>query len=238
MKIEYKIINKEKGILRVTTTDERWYMNKDGTFKPSVTWICSYYPKGIGFMKWLAQHGWSEAEAIKADRGTSGSKIHAGVSLLLSGQTIRHDAKIMNQDTGKEEELTTEEYGGIMSFRDWFAENKPETIAFDENVFTADYAGTLDYRCRINGEKWIIDFKSSQDIWPSHEIQVSAYKHTGYEDHKTAILQLGYRRNKKKFKFTEIPDKYELFLAAKQIWENETAGVQPLQKDFPLELSL
>ena len=54
-----------------------------------------------------------------------------------------------------------------------------------------------------------------------------------------AILQLGYRRNKDHYKFTEIENKFDLFLAAKQIWLNETKGkVKPFQRDYPLSISL
>ena len=50
---------------------------------------------------------------------------------------------------------------------------------------------------------------------------------------------MGYRLNKKqKFKFTEVPDKFRLFLAAREIWKNETAGIAPLQREYPLSLAL
>ena len=55
---------------------------------------------------------------------------------------------------------------------------------------------------------------------------------------KLAILQLGYRRNKAGWKFTEVEDKFDLFLAARQIWHNESSGDKVSQKDFPLMLSL
>lgn len=54
-----------------------------------------------------------------------------------------------------------------------------------------------------------------------------------------AILQLGYKKNKhKKWKFTPIKDQFNLFLAVRKIWARETAGIQPLQRDYPLSLSL
>ena len=37
---------------------------------------------------------------------------------------------------------------------------------------------------------------------------------------------------------TEIKDKFDLFLASKKIWAEETAGAAPLQRDYPLVLSL
>ena len=65
------IDTKTKGIVQITTVDERWYLKKD-KFVPSSTWIANYYPKGIGFNKWLASKGWDRAEALKQEAGEKG----------------------------------------------------------------------------------------------------------------------------------------------------------------------
>ena len=99
----------------------------------------------------------------------------------------------------------------------------------------------VDLKCRIKGKLWLIDFKTSADIWPAHELQVSAYKHADVNRRtlKIGILQVGYRRNKtKKWKFTEVKDQWPLFLAARKIWGKETEGQKPLQREYPLSLSL
>ena len=99
--------------------------------------------------------------------------------------------------------------------------------------------------------------KTSQKIFPPSEIQVSAYKHFLVEDTPEifvpdmeepitltkdniipAILQVGYKHNKRGYKFTPIEDKFKLFKHAQAIWKNETEGVVPLQKDYPFELKL
>ena len=62
MKIERRTVDAERGIVQITTSDSRWYLvqkkDEPERYIPSVTWICSYYPTGIGFMKWLAEKGW------------------------------------------------------------------------------------------------------------------------------------------------------------------------------------
>ena len=55
---------------------------------------------------------------------------------------------------------------------------------------------------------------------------------------KLAILQVGYFLNKKRFKFTEIEDEFDLFLTSKKIWAKETLGQTPSQKDYPLQIVL
>jgi len=238
MKYERRIVNKEKGIVQVTTEDERFYSKiVDGVeiWIPSVTWICGYLPKGVAFYKWLASKGWDESQALMQEAGEKGTAVHKAAEMLLCGKTIRFDTLV------DERELTTEEYAGVMSFVDWYNEYKPKPINTEFTVFSPDdrYAGTIDLYCEIDGEKWIIDFKTSSNIWPSHKIQLSAYKHAFNNNARIGIVQLGYKYNKKKkFKFTEIDDCFKLFNAAYDIWESEMAGISPMQKDYPLELTL
>ena len=256
MRKEIREVDKKNGIVQITTYDERWYARPKSNrktklpeyeFVPSITWIASHYPKGIGFYKWLGTKGWDEAEAIKIAAGDKGSKVHKAISELIDGNEVRMNSKILNPTTEQEEELTVEEYEAIMSFKNWFQEVKPDVLD-REKVYFNDHqgiAGTIDLLCRIKDEVWLIDFKTGQTIWPEHTIQLTGYKYMIENDieHdigkvKTAVLQLGYRRDKDGFKFTEIQTKWELFLAAKEIWANETAGQQPSQKDYPVTLTL
>lgn len=248
MKKEIRTIDKANGILQVTTTDERWYV-RDKTdpetglpqyeFVPSVTWICDHYPKGVAFYKWLASKGWDESQAIKSAAGDKGSKVHYAIRDLIDGKTVNIDDKYKNNSTGEEEELSFEEYDCLMSFVQWHKDTKPEFLACEFAVWGDGYAGTVDLLCSIEGQKYVVDFKTSQYIWPSMELQVSAYKHAGdFQDANLAILQVGYRLNKKRYKFTEVDDNYQEFLAAKLIWAKEQKGVQPHQKDYPLKVKL
>ena len=236
MKIEIRK-TKEDGIIQITTLDERWYQKED-KFVPSVTWIAGYYPKGVGFYKWLADKGWDEAQAIKQAAGDKGSKVHKAVEFLIAGEKLSMDSKFTDSN-GEESELTVEEWECLMSFTDWWKETKPEVLQAEQVVFTDRYAGTVDLVCKINDEIWLIDFKTSSEIWAEYELQVSAYKHALPEVQKIGILQLNYKRNKiKKYKFTEIEDKFELFESAIKIWANENEGVVPKQRDYPASLSL
>lgn len=250
MKKEIRLVNEEKKILQVTTIDERWYVKEVENkttglpgfmYVPSVTWIAEHYPKGIGFYKWLADKGWDEAEAIKSAAGDKGSRVHQAIADLIDGIELKLDVKYPDPKTGEERELSLEEYEAIASFVDWYRLNKPE-IMFKEFVLFNDeygYAGTADLVCKIKDKIHLIDLKTSQYIWPSHKLQVSAYKKAiGYKIDKLSILQLGYKKNKAKYKFTEVEDCFDLFLAAKKIWENEQKGVSPKQKDYPLTLKL
>ncbi len=244
-------------IYRITTLDERWYsreiINEKGLpetkFYPSSTWISSYYPKGIAFYRWLAEKGWDEAEAIKQAAGDRGSKVHCVCGDIDKGIVIDiQKSKYINPSTEQEEELTPDELDCIMAYRDWTDEVKPELLASEITAFNEkeEYAGTADKIYRIKGEIYIVDIKTGQTIWPEWELQVASYgrldidyKSLGIADEewqnkKLAVLQIGYRRNLKRYKFTELEDKFGLFLNAKEIWRNENPEAKPKQRDFPL----
>ncbi len=236
-----------KEIVQITTLDERWYETKSGAFKPSSTWIASYYPKGINFYKWLAEKGWDEAEAIKREAGERGSKVHQVIEALIKGAKIRMDDKVTNPNTLQSEELTPDEWDAVWSFVRWYegklANPTFKIIANEVAVEGENYCGTLDLLYSENGENVILDVKTSAHIWKEHELQISSYKHavemaTKKKIARLEILQVGYKRNKDGFKLTEIADKYDLFQHAYAIWEEENKDVQPKQKDYPMELSL
>jgi len=260
MKKEIRVADEEKGIIQVTTYDERWYAKPDTDkntklptykFVPSVTWVASYYPKGTFFYKWLAEKGWDEAEAIKVAAGNKGSKVHLAIADILLGKEVRIDSKFKNPSTGFEEELTLEEIECIQSFIDWKEENPGEVIAFEVAVFSDkhNFAGTVDFIYKIGEEYWLIDFKTGQSVWEESKFQVSAYRETiingenGFQklppgvDLKLGILQLGYRMNKKRFKFNVIEPDFEGFLLAQSLWKREAGKQTVNQKDYKIVLS-
>jgi hypothetical protein len=279
MKKEIRDFNLERGTVQVTVADERWY-SRLGTnavtglpeiqYVPSVTWIAGHYPKGVGFYKWLADKGWDESEAIKSAAGDKGSRVHRAIVDLIDGQTVPMDAKYAAGDEPAQE-LSLEEYDCLRSFADWWVACEPETLAREVTVFNEEYhyAGTLDWVGMLHKPPkglspgpWLLDWKTSKDVWPEHEIQVSGYAHSDYmtgfahcsrgdalekREYRTfegeimwhlGILQVGYRRNKAGWKLTEVQDQFPLFLAARQIWEKETEGQDVFRRDYPLSLCL
>ena len=183
MKKEIRTADPERGIVQITTYDERWYARETKNpntglptiaFVPSVTWIAGHYPKGIQFYKWLADKGWDEAEAIKAAAGDKGSMVHKAIADLVSGHEIRMDAKYLNPSTGQEAELSVQEYEALMSFKESFDQEQPEVLQSEHVVFqdVHGYAGTVDLKLRMkDGLVWIVDVKTSQSIWPEYELR-------------------------------------------------------------------
>lgn len=262
-----KVVDEKRGIVQVTTADSRWYgmpstdpLTKLPVYEwvPSCTWITSFYPRGVGFYKWLAEKGWDEAQAIKESAGERGTRVHHGINHLLDGISISMDQPLPDND-GNLKPLSLEEYEGLMSFVEFHRKYHPTVIAKDLTVWSREqgFAGTLDVLWMIAPEfadktvpagLHLTDFKTSKAVWPAHRIQVSAYKHTPeveeimeankVKDIHLSILQVGYKLNKAGWKLTVVPDQIELFAAARTIWANETAGQIPLQRDYPMMLKL
>lgn len=280
----------KRGIVQVTVSDERWYLKSTmdpvtgiPVYKgvPSVTWVGSYYPKGIGYYKWLGEHGWDESQALMREAGEKGSAVHKAIEMILDGLEFRIDTKIVVKEADREieRELTFEELECVRSFCDWKREMEESyTIETIRNGMTLmseqhNYGGTLDWLfiltpkgaefgnpLKLDGPTvFLVDFKTSQQVWRSAEMQVSAYKRTiengenpvelmnpngtgtgKYLDVsriRIGILQVGYRLNKKKWKFTEVADCFDLFLIAQRIWQREVGDEQPRVIDFPIVLA-
>ena len=232
---------KSSNIIQITTLDERWYERVDkGEYYPSVTWIAHYYPKGKGFENWLASKGIEEAEAVKMAAGEKGSRVHRACEDLTLGNTVTMESVYQDND-GNNKELSVEEWEAIVSFYNFWQAQKPKLIQSEQVVFNDEYkyAGTMDMLLEIDGVRWVVDLKTSKSVYPSHEIQVSAYKRClEDQDVRLAILQVGYSRNRQGWKWNEVEDCFPLFLATRSIWEYENKGVSPKQKDYPFSLTL
>ena len=199
-----------------------------------MTYITSFYPKGPQLTKWIAEQGWDEAEKKKTDAGARGSRIHAAVAALVGGGTVTPDMKFDGV------ELAVDEYAAVLNFRDWFEATRPEVLGSEFLIWNDEhnYAGTVDLKVKINGEVWVIDLKSSKSVYPEYALQLSAYKKCIPDATRIGVLQVGYTRSKSGWKFTELDDKFDVFLATKRVFENETAGAKPLQREFPLSISI
>ena len=239
-------------MMQVTTLDERWYgkTNKKGDlidWKPSLTWIGSTFPKGKGYEMWLGKNGYDEAQELKNEAGARGSRVHHCIDILAQGFMKNENISIKMGELftdmdGEAKALQPDEWYAVMTFVDWFKE-KPTQILSSEKSFLADKFGcTIDLRIMRDDIPQLVDLKTSQDIYPNSEIQLTgqriACEQSKIEIQKTSILQVGYRRNRRGWKETEYEYQPEFLDAAYIFWKKQYGNVKPLQRDYPLELSL
>jgi len=159
----------DPDILLFEVNDAHWYfsLSKEVWCK-SVTAITGMYPKGEGFMRWLARQGSLEnADQEKEAGGDRGTALHSGAVSLHSGETIRRT------------EFAPEVWTHLVSLVNWHERYKPETIAVENVVYDLRrrIAGTLDYACLIDGVPTVVDFKSSKYIYEPAKIQSDQYGH-------------------------------------------------------------
>ena len=65
----------------------------------------------------------------------------------------------------------------FLRFVEWWDEYKPTLLETEVHLFSdkLKVAGTCDLVCEIDGEVWIIDFKTSNNIQTTYELQTSVY---------------------------------------------------------------
>lgn len=268
MKKEIVQVDNERGITRITTVDERWYAREARDpntglpaveFRPSITYKAKHYPKGKGFEMFLKRNG-DDAEMIRDLAAERGSKVHQAIEALNKGLSVSLGDKLTSNITGQLEDLTPDEYWCVMTYVSWWereGKNQYEILEVEDVIWPevpktpqngnrhSEYGGVLHFaatrdirlRRKSDGSTGTVDVKTSQDIHPPHIIQVSAIAEA-CGDAWQAILRVGYKRNKNGYKFDEVERRLDLVEAANTIWMNETEGEKPLQRDYPLYLSL
>ena len=208
-------IEKQNNITQETHKDGTRFYEKDGERYPSVTTICNYYPKNKYFWKWKFTN--PDADKIFKEAGEYGSAVHEDIEEFIKGNDVDYI------------DLEENEKKSFFMFIEWFKklqeENEVEIIACEKMVINHKdkYAGTIDLILKINGELWIVDVKTSKAIWPSHRLQLSAYKHAMEKNHKLGIIHINH--NQSEYEFKEIDDIFNVFLAIRTIWEYEHKSI-------------
>ncbi len=168
----------DKENRRVEFLDQRFYIDNDGNYYPSVTTILEAYPKGARFEQWLKDMG-NEADQVVERAAIQGTNVHAAVEILLKGGTVEWL------------QYTLDEWKMILRFREFFSQVSPVLVAIEYNLIsgTIGTGGTIDMVCTIGGERWLIDTKTSGDIYDNHYIQLAVYAAMWNEIHPEIPIQ-------------------------------------------------
>lgn len=180
---------KYKPVIKKLEVDDEHYYYVDDEFYPGVTKILQEaMPTPYALRHWIGEVGNEKAEAKLNRAADRGSRIHDACERLLLGQEIKLAEEFPDR---KNQKL-------LVAFVDWLGETQPQ-IAEESHVefvvaSTLKYAGTLDIYCHIDGEPWIIDIKTSRNVYPSHFLQIAAYRNAFKEmtdiDANMGILHL------------------------------------------------
>lgn len=83
---------------------------------------------------------------------------------------------------GEEPLVTAEELPFVTAYREFVARYRPAFLAAEEMAFSLrwDYAGTLDAVAVIDGETWLLDWKTGSGIYPETGLQLAAYANADF----------------------------------------------------------
>jgi hypothetical protein len=184
---------------------------------PSVTTILGILDKPE-LDAWRAKVGPEYALKRQQESSNRGKTIHKLVENTIEGREAKPD----NED---QKEM-------LDGYSAWIKKYQPTNLESEVFVYseTHKYAGTLDIRCRLNGELWIIDTKTSRRIEPEYGLQLAAYEQASYEligEHaKTAILHLT-PETQSHYRFKPTNDPLNVFLALRQVFAWQAISKEP-----------
>ena len=163
-----RILEISEDAKQITLPDARYY-RRNGKYYPSVTYVLSYYPKGKHFQDWLKKVGYS-ADWIVKKAGEEGTQVHEMIEDYLNGEELnflQNGIPMYNPDI----------WQMFLKFVDFWEEYKPTLIETEVHLFSDELkvAGTCDMVCAINNELWIIDFKTSNHLQTTYDLQTAVY---------------------------------------------------------------
>lgn len=177
------------------------YTNSSGQKLPSVTSILS--PISDALYRFIPRETLKKAAEL-------GTAVHECIELSL-------------QDDLDEDSVLPLWVPYLCAFRSFMGAYKPKVIATEQRLACDLYAGTIDFVCEINGELWVIDWKTTNQLMPQVALQTAAYELLARGYHGTQLMRRGAVQLKDDgtFKFeqyTDIKDyeHFETFLKARQ----------------------
>ena len=227
---------------QITLPDGRYYQ-RNGEYYPSVTYVLSHYPKGKFFEDWLKKVGYS-ADYIVKKASEEGTQVHEMIEAYLNGEELKfleHGRPMYAPSI----------WQMFLRFVDFWEEYKPTLIEAEIHLFSDELkiAGTCDMVCEINGELWIIDFKTSNHLQTTYDLQTAIYAKCfeecfGKKVDRTGILWLkSSKRRAKKDKIQgkgwemyESPrtqeDNLNIYKAVRTLFDIENPNHKPAFTEF------
>lgn len=248
------IVEREGNSLkRIDFLDRRCYQRSEGVYYPSVTSILTAFPPSSFLLDWMKEVGLN-ADILKDRAAREGTQVHEGIETLLKGE------KLDWVDDYGNARYNLNVWKMLLRFQDFFSLVKP--VTFNSELFiysdTYKYAGTTDYLCKVGNEIWLLDFKTSNHLSPTYNLQLSAYaealkEQEGIIPDRHGILWLKAATKTQKFDpsrglcqgegwqivFDPDPQKsFEMFKHVYEIYKFINPKVEPHSKSYPVEISL
>ena len=241
-----RIIELSDDHKQITLPDSRYY-RRNGQYYPSVTYVLQSYPKGKHFEDWLKKVGYS-ADWIVKKASEEGNAVHLMIEKYFKGKELNY----LNEHGYPK--MDPHVWQMFLKFVDFWETYQPTLIETEVHLFSDELkvAGTCDLICEIDDVLWIIDFKTSNHLQTTYDLQSAIYAKM-YEEcfGKTAerigVMWLksksrGQDKSGKKLKGKgwEIyestrsqEENLNIFKSVKQIFDLENPKHKPATTSFP-----
>ena len=231
---------------QITTNDSRFYEDGEKTY-PSVTYVLSYYPKGRHFEEWLKKVGMN-ADYITKKSADEGTIVHNLAEAYLLGKEI----KLMGEDGNPKYDLKV--WKMFLAFVDFWETSEAELLETEVFLYsdTLKVAGTCDLVCKINGELWVIDLKTSNHLQTTYDLQTAIYTRCFEECYdqkvdRVGVLWLksksrgadktGKKLKGKKWEVHEssrtIDENLEIYSHVRALFDLENPNLKPISEKWP-----
>lgn len=138
-------------------------------------------------------------EVKRKEAASAGTQVHTAIEAYIRGEVVD---RFLTCDEAR---------SGFHAFLSWESKNHVQWLESEVEVYSLSigYAGRFDAIAIVNGHTYLIDFKTSKDIYPEMPVQLCAYRQARNEMHpehpidNLAILHLDKEKATPTFKPVE-----------------------------------
>lgn len=156
------------------------YKNARGVRVPSVTTVIKRFQESGGLIRWAYDCGVNGIDIDKArdSAAGSGTLAHEMIDRFFAGQdpyAIRCDDEVMFEAARQ----------GFASFAEWIDQTKIKIVERETPLVSEalQVGGTPDAIGVVNGQRFLLDWKTSNSVYVDHLVQVAAYGCLWEENH-------------------------------------------------------
>lgn len=203
------------------------YLDNNGDPVPGTTTIIGRFKESGGLIQWAYGRGKEHGRLIALGREAP-SHLYAEVDKACDIGTLAHDmveAHILGlpevDTAGVDSETIAKAISAFEEYLDWERQIGVEFVSTEDHLVsqTYKYGGTPDAVGIIDGKLCLLDWKTSNAVYPDHAIQLAAYQHLWNECYPDNQLTgpaylLRFSKNYPDFeyrKFGDLTDAFELF---------------------------
>lgn len=239
---------------RINFLDTRFYITKTGNYVPSVTTILECYPKTKEFYDWLKKNG-ENADEIRDEAGRRGSVVHGLTEKFDKGEQV----SLMDEQGSINYKLF--EWSCFEKYVEFRRRFPCEIHAIECNMSSdaLGYAGTMDrdLTLLVRGKRYLLDIKTSNNIWDEYWLQLVAYQKLAEELNGSnrfdgrAILHLNAKTKtdgrkdavqgpgwQLLFDESDPAEQWGIFQATKKLWDARNGSMKPRQTTYQLSHKL